>query len=430
MFGLFKKKVPLDGSRRAEIELRLRRVIESLGSTSARQFEMVSSFDSLYDGQVKDPDDLKAVLGKVAQHMKLDPSGIGFRISDLRELEVMSLYEPTERIITIDQIALSDPALLIPVIAHRLGHSALDDQMSSVQWAPQFMACVRGFAVPISNTLPNDVVSKSQDPASWEANRLGLLTTADYGYVCALLARARGEEEPSWAQLLRTDAAVTYRSAVRTFPSRDELILDSPRIPTVTSTVSEMREHLSSKDSTIQYAAIMTMLGLESPDTSLVLPICECLKQRDELLVVRALCLLAKLGKDASDAVPYVEGLISSSVDDIACKAAEALVAIAPSELSFSIAGAVLEDRWSISTELANTLSKYGHDASEIAPNVCRRLVIAAKKAMDSDVEAMAACLGEIHPSPQEAIEIAITNDETRDWISRYLAELDADSTA
>jgi hypothetical protein len=126
--------------------------------------------------------------------------------------------------LTIDRSNASDPARLLAVIAHELGHVRLlgerritatrEDQEPLTDLATVYL----GMGIFTANAafdfgrLPG---YGFQRVGGWRARRLGYMTEQMFGYALALYADLRGQPEPPWTRYLDTNPRVYMEHGTR-----------------------------------------------------------------------------------------------------------------------------------------------------------------------------------------------------------------------
>ena len=412
----------------------MRQIARQISIDRLKQIEVVTDVRPFCPEAISNLEAVEQVKQRIAERMMIDASDVTLEIDEAVPVDVAGQYDVESKRILIRPDLVADPNRLVVVLAHELSHHALlgdaDEHRiaSGDEWLTELFAICSGFSVLTANVTIRTASSSDAHWSYWQTSRIGYLASSDIGYACALLARLRDESEPSWAGLLRTDAAVAFRNAMRAFPEPGVMLLDAASIPEPDSSLEQLGKFLESDQKSFQYAAIRELALRDERSPSQVAAICNLLRGRDEAMANTAAYVLGSMGANAAEAMPMLESLSSSAVDPIACSAAEAMLQIAPSEEVYSLAGEMLEQRWATSVRLASTLATHGHSAADVASYVCRRLVVALRQASDSDVEALMACLHSIHPEPVQVLETTITNEELLGWVVESIRELDATS--
>jgi hypothetical protein len=120
-------------------------------------------------------------------------------------------------VLTIDRSSVADPAVLLAVIAHELGHARLtgEHRISSGRKDQEPLADLLtvylGMGIFTANAafdFSHAGTSPARRVGGWQTHRLGYLTEQMFGYGLACYARLRGEAKPGWARYLDTNPRV------------------------------------------------------------------------------------------------------------------------------------------------------------------------------------------------------------------------------
>jgi hypothetical protein len=127
-------------------------------------------------------------------------------------------------VIAIDRSNVSEPARLLAVIAHELGHVRLfgerrisadrQDHEPLTDLATIYL----GMGVFTANAAFNfgRIFGYGIEPVSgWHSRRLGYMTEQMFGYALARYAVYRGERDPAWAKYLDTNPRAYMKQGVR-----------------------------------------------------------------------------------------------------------------------------------------------------------------------------------------------------------------------
>jgi hypothetical protein len=126
-------------------------------------------------------------------------------------------------VIAIDRSTASQPARLIAVIAHELGHVRLLSEgraprgRKDCEPLTDLAAVYLGMGIFNANAafdfsrLPPD----GNRTGGWRTQRLGYMTEQMFGYALACYAMLRAEPDPSWARYLDTNPRVYMKHSIR-----------------------------------------------------------------------------------------------------------------------------------------------------------------------------------------------------------------------
>lgn len=125
-------------------------------------------------------------------------------------------------VVTIDRSGVGEPARLLAVIAHELGHLRLfgerrisadrNDHEPLTDLATIYL----GMGIFTANAAFNFSRTSWIEPVGgWQARRLGYMTEQMFGYALARYAVYRGERDPAWARYLDTNPRVYMKRGIR-----------------------------------------------------------------------------------------------------------------------------------------------------------------------------------------------------------------------
>ena len=127
-------------------------------------------------------------------------------------------------VVTLDRSNVGEPARLLAVIAHELGHVRLFGERRISADRPDHepltdLATVYlGMGIFTANAAFNfgRISGYGLEPAGgWQSRRLGYMTEQMFGYALARYAVSRGELAPAWAKYLDTNPRVYMKQGVR-----------------------------------------------------------------------------------------------------------------------------------------------------------------------------------------------------------------------
>ena len=137
------------------------------------------------------------------------------------------------QIVTIDRSTVSEPARLLAVIAHELGHVRLSGERRTSadrqdhEPLTDLTTVYLGMGIFTANAAFDfgRTSGCGIEPAGgWQSRRLGYMTEQMFGYALARYAVYRGEPDPAWAKYLDTNPRVYMKQAIRYLRHRDHHI--------------------------------------------------------------------------------------------------------------------------------------------------------------------------------------------------------------
>jgi hypothetical protein len=125
------------------------------------------------------------------------------------------------RVISVDRANVGQPARLIAVIAHELGHVRLlgerrkrADRKDS-EPLTDLATVYLGMGIFTANSAFDFSSVTGLGTQGWRAQRLGYMTEQMFGYALACYASARGEPDPHWVKYLDTNPRTYMKQGLR-----------------------------------------------------------------------------------------------------------------------------------------------------------------------------------------------------------------------
>lgn len=124
-------------------------------------------------------------------------------------------------VITIDRASVRQPARLLAVIAHELGHVRLigEKRVSADRRDGEPLTDLAtvylGMGIFTANAAFDFSQTSDSRTYSWQAQRLGYMTEQMFGFGLACYAVMREEPDPSWARYLDTNPRVYMKRGIR-----------------------------------------------------------------------------------------------------------------------------------------------------------------------------------------------------------------------
>ena len=150
------------------------------------------------------------------------------RMGTLRSSGAAGSYADTDadgpRVVTIDRSNISEPARLVAVIAHELGHIRLlgerriDSGRRDQEPLTDLVTVYLGMGIFTANAAYSfgRISGYEIEPAGgWQSRRLGYMTEQMFGYALARYAVYRGEPDPPWAGYLDTNPRAYMKQGIR-----------------------------------------------------------------------------------------------------------------------------------------------------------------------------------------------------------------------
>ena len=141
------------------------------------------------------------------------------------------LYQVGDRShILIAESKLGTPPELLGTLAHEVAHELLlkgkhlTADTSDHELVTDLLPVYLGTGVLLANATVRVSSETSGGWHFWSISKQGYLSSITLGYALAVFAFVRGEEQPAWANHLRTDAAVTLKAGLAYLRKTDDTL--------------------------------------------------------------------------------------------------------------------------------------------------------------------------------------------------------------
>jgi hypothetical protein len=231
--GLFSPKCPVNDRERTWIDENLAWLTREFGSPGQAILPTAEYFPQPFSGS---DDDVRILVHTVAGYMRA-PAGLEITFSDeLDDLGIIQGLVPggtthlagaagsyTADTLTIDRSSIREPARLIAVIAHELGHARLlgegrvAAERKDHEPLTDLLTVHLGMGIFTANaafsfTATSDSI---RGTGGWRARRLGYMTEQMFGYALACYTMQHGELRPPWVKFLNTNPRAYMRTGLR-----------------------------------------------------------------------------------------------------------------------------------------------------------------------------------------------------------------------
>jgi hypothetical protein len=246
VFDLFKPKLPVSDEQKQWIDksfLRLAILLKTAGQPkNAIMLPTPEHFPDPYDGS---EEALQKMFRRVASRMDVNADEIEvmlFVSHDRITRKLVPFYSgsssgaaglyhhdpnaPAQ--ISVDEGLLKDPAGLVAVLAHELGHIILlrpgliSREEPDMEPLTDLLTVFLGFGVFTANAAFQFRQYSNYDAQGWSARRLGYLSEEQFGYALARFAFERGETKPKWISFLSTNVAGYMKRSLAWLSDRSE----------------------------------------------------------------------------------------------------------------------------------------------------------------------------------------------------------------
>ena len=234
-------KCPVDANERRWLEEMMLWLLEEFGARALYQSKVIlptyDHFPDFYEGTQQCA---QAVLDRVCQYMRVDPSQLELQIysEGLDSPESAPLFRGGTRqfqgsaglygtpewshgrpIIGVEAHQLKDPPALVATFAHEIGHFLLRDRdlprggirrEMLTDLVPIFL----GLGILTSSAAFRFTQWHDNQYQGWRASRQGYLSEPMYGYALAVFAWLRGDQKPRWAKHLTPNVRLYLRQSL------------------------------------------------------------------------------------------------------------------------------------------------------------------------------------------------------------------------
>jgi hypothetical protein len=234
-------RCPVDDRERSWIEDSMAWFRGQFGDSPLRQPVVLPTHECFPPPFSGSDADVAAVVRRVSGYMGLPPDHVTVQFTDdydhaaalaglspgassnIRGAAGTYQAESTGQVITIDRSAIRDPARLLAVTAHELGHVRLlgEGRIAADREDGEPLTDLVTVYLGMGILTANAAFEFSHGPSplrrigGWSASHLGYLTEQMFGYGLAAYAVMRGEPDPTWQKYLDTNPRVYCRHGLR-----------------------------------------------------------------------------------------------------------------------------------------------------------------------------------------------------------------------
>ena len=426
MFGLFKSKAPLSTFQRVDIELLMRKNVETLGEDVVRGCDTLVSIDEIPLDQTSSQTLAQSAIDFFSSRIGCSPDTVTLVISDEAKLHQFSTYTPADEergaSISIAVELLSDSLRTVMEIAYQLSThywTMRGDEMA-IATHPRntnLTPICLGLGVLASDACFYDQQWSQLGFTGWSMSRIGYYNAEEIGYALALMGRFHQVAKPRWLPYLRADSKVTARNAWKYFESRHregrQNLFDSPRRPDSSCDFNELANSLNSEDESFALAAGYALGHKSDYPPAVTDALIKAISRRDPDVTTLAIRLLGKVRKAEPSMIEIVRKHITSNNAGIALAAVETAHQFGVDLKPFSAIIAKLLDSTGIqSLELLTVIHEQSDSLQSLQPILCESLAHAIRAVEDEWTTAILACLSVMSSDPETLIRKEIQSAE------------------
>ncbi|MCL4202153.1 MAG: hypothetical protein KJ000_06645 [Pirellulaceae bacterium] len=336
MFGWFKAPCPVDLREKVWTELRLGWLVEGWGWQRLREGPVILPTASFFEipergGAI----DAERVLTDVCRY-------VGSRRESLR-LE----FAPAESLangsgeylrgdvatVRLAEFWRDDLESLIAMLAH---YAALDlllrdgrcrDDESDLGWYADLACVFLGMGIFGANSAIKQRSGSDGTWTWWQIRARRHLPARVFGYAMALVAAARGERRPRWADWLGDDARDTFQRGCRFLQRRGECVLDleANGALRVAGSVPSLAADLRHGNDSLRLASLWALLEYGSASAAALDEVAACLRSGSSVLRSEAARVIGAIGVEKVAVSDELMALLDSRDRTVCCSALTAL---------------------------------------------------------------------------------------------------------
>lgn len=423
MFGFGKARPPLTTAQRVDIELLMRRTIESVGKQPIVEAEVVTELTVLALDESSPERLVESATREVLQRMWMPDASCQTLVVPYADLGYPSTYRPADdsqpALIRISEDTVADPLRTVMELAYQYANHYwhTKSNRSSLGIDPpdtdprntHLLPICAGLGVLASDACLYDQQWSNAGFAGWSISKSGYYAADEIGYALALLSRLRGEVKPSWARALRPDSKVTAQRAWRYFSQHGQgdgkLLFDAAKVPDAVRDMSELAQWLRGDDAAFALAAARALAEMDELSPLAIEAAIEATQSRDPDM----LPIAARLLGGARQPTPAVESRVRKLIGHYSPAVAVAAIQSAH-ELGLSLSEyegrlvKLLDQCGPESLPLVDVIGRQGKTLNSLDSAICEHLAIAIREIDDEWVAALLACLQAIADDPQQSI--------------------------
>jgi len=405
MFGLFRRRPPLDTHKKTWIESRLKWIVDEFGADTVLRAKVVRPIDlPVIDGRHKS--EVRRLFEWLAERMQVDHSTITLEIVGENDLpHANGTWEPTETgsLIRVTNTACDNTITLTKVLAHELAHERLlgegriSGEVDDHEPLTDLLTTAFGLGICVANATIIEQFHRDNTWYRWEISRSGYLTAAELGYAHAVLAWLRGERHPKWSKELRLDARSAFHRGLRYLRRTGDSLLspDNVRQAPSPQSLHSLLDDLRNGTATRRLAALWGLEQLPEVDVEVLAEIRRRIHDRDQDVQCAAITAFGRL----ADPIEAVDELFHHMGDpelpiQLAAAAALGSVESIPDDRRAEIEMILRKSREPLVWDAAACrLSRFGTAAESTAPLLIDPLILALNACRDRSIITLIAAI-------------------------------------
>ena len=396
MFWRRDHRPPLSARQRVDLELLLRRTIETAGKELIQQATWVRNLDELALNTEDVSEVLRSANAAVKTRLPKPATAVEVEVVTDDSIQQLSSYKAPESAgtnakklgsddiakIQISDQLLADPLRLVIELAaqHSMHYWQGIEPRHPLDLTPlttHLLPICFGFGFLASDASLYDSQWSLVGYSGWTLSRSGYYTAEEIGYSLAVLSRIRPNLPKNWHQRLRPDSRETALKALKWFEAQDSsaTLFDADQIPSSKCQRSQLTRWLKGDCPDFKLAAIEAMLLQNEPTDDVEADTMEITRSKAPSLVHAATKLLGRLRTPSEKANQRLSDLIRNRDVAIAIEAIHSAIATQVSLVPHAkTIGKLLDYLGVHGQELTQRLSECTVQISTLSPVLCRQI--------------------------------------------------------
>ena len=426
MFWRRPPRRPLSARQRVDLELLLRRTVETIGHSTAHSAQWVTDIAQLEIDRSSDQSIVaSANLAVIERLPRVDTLPL-VKIVATDEIDGMSDYiiaqeasndasqAAAEATIVINQELLSDPLRLVMELAnqHALHFWHQVEPKHPLDTTPlttHLLPICSGFGFLASDASLYDSQWSLVGYSGWTLSRSGYYSAQEIGYAIATLAGEPNALPRNWLERLRADSSETAATVLRHQEQNPhaETLFNARQIPSSRCDDQQLLTWLSGDSPDFALAAMEALLLKDRPIRNAEAATLELSRGKDASIVHTSIKLLAKLASPSSLVSDRIHHLIKHRDLAIAIEAIHSAVKLdLPLDTHTKRISRMIRRLERYGQLLLNSLAETKVALPPMVPVLCEQLDLAVRDGTESEwLISLFKCLGTHTISPEQAID-------------------------
>lgn len=395
---------PLSARQRVDLELLLRRTVDTVGVTRVRNADWILELDELklkLSSTTATLDSVNQMLLRILPECKPPPIT---EVVAAESINQPSIYKPAVNLaeqdshdssssgsakIKISEELLSDPLRLVMELAgqhslHFWHHVNPKHSLDLTPLTTQLLPICCGLGVLASDASLYDSQWSLAGYSGWTLSRSGYYTAQEIGYALATLARLKEDLPSNWLDRLRPDSRNVAEQSLHRYHQTDQqpTLFDAREIPSSKCSPQQLSRWLVGECIDFSLAAMEAMLLQDRPLDGDETRLLELSRNRDLSIVHAATRLMSKVASPSQSCQRRLSELIKNRDAAIAVEAIHASIKMGLGvKVHGKRIGKMIDRLGCYGQDLLSSLSRSPSTLPEIIPVLCRQLEQSSQEA-------------------------------------------------